>query len=155
MWRPTPDHGDINPGTKHDQTLFMESTKGLPVDQQLDLTRSRRIQPHAIVATAVAKFNNMKVNGDWSKFDSRDTQMLALATKNNELTSFNATTLVTNSNNSSDDLRRMMVSCLQNGEFLELKLPSTKYRIEISSMSTLSSEQHLNEQHWATTTPVN
>ena len=105
MWRPAPDHWDIYLGTMHDQTLFMETTKGLPTDQSLDLTRSCRIQPHAIIATAGAKFNSMKVNGDWSKFDSRDTQIFALATKINEFTLSNATALVASSNSSSGDFK--------------------------------------------------
>ena len=46
---------------------------------------NRRIQPNAIVAAAKAKFNNMKVNGDWSKVDPRDAQILALTTQANEL----------------------------------------------------------------------
>ena len=40
MWRTAPDHGDINRGTKHGQTLFMEMIKELPIDQRLDLTRT-------------------------------------------------------------------------------------------------------------------
>ena len=40
VWRTAPDHWDINPGTKHGRTLFMEITKGLSIDQRFDLTRS-------------------------------------------------------------------------------------------------------------------
>ena len=138
MWRPASDHGDINPGTNHGQTLFMKTAKGLPIDQQLDLTRSRRIQPHATVTTTRAKFNNMKVNGDWSKFDSRDAQILALATKINELTFFNVTALVAYSNSSRDDLRRMMVLCLQKGEFLELKLPGTGQNLRANALRSMA-----------------
>ena len=70
----------------------------------------------------------MKVNGDWSKFDSRDAQILALATKINELTFSNATALVTNSNNSSDDFKTDDSVVLAKGQ-----VPGTevaKYRTE-------------------------
>ena len=46
VWRTAPDHGDINPGTKHGQTIFREITKGLPINQRLDLTRSNGPQIH-------------------------------------------------------------------------------------------------------------
>ena len=61
---------------------------------------NHRILPHVIVAAARAKFNNMKVNGDWNKVDPRDAHILALITKVNELTSSNAAVLTTGSTNS-------------------------------------------------------
>ena len=63
---------------------------------------NRRIQPHAIVAAARAKFNNMKVNGDWNKVDPRDAQILALTTQVNELKTSRSTALATGATSSDD-----------------------------------------------------
>ena len=56
VWRTAPDHGDINPGTKHGQTLFMEITKGLPIDQRLELTRSNGPQIHIFLRARESNF---------------------------------------------------------------------------------------------------
>ena len=63
---------------------------------------NHRIQPHAIVAAARTKFNNMKVNRDWSKVDPRNAQIWALTTQVNELKTSRSTALATGGTSSDD-----------------------------------------------------
>ena len=63
---------------------------------------NRRIQPHAIVAATRAKFNNMKVIGDWSNVDPRDAKILALTTQVNELRASKPAAIATGSTKSDD-----------------------------------------------------
>ena len=63
---------------------------------------NHRILPHVIVAAARAKFNNMKVNGDWNKVDPRDAQILALITQVKELKASKIAALATGSTNNDD-----------------------------------------------------
>ena len=89
---------------------------------------NRRIQPHAVVAAARAKFNNMKVNGDWSKVDPRDAQILALTTQVNELKTSRSTALATGKTNSDDVFQTDDGVVLSKG-----RIPGTKvarYRTE-------------------------
>ena len=90
---------------------------------------NRRIQPHAIVAAARAKFNNMKVNGDWSKVDPRDAQILALTTQVNELKTSRSTALATGKTSSDDVFQTDDGVVLSKG-----RIPGTKvarYRVRI------------------------
>ena len=63
---------------------------------------NRRIQPHVVVAVTRAKFNNMKINGDWNKVDPRDAQILALITQVKELKASKIAALATGSTNNDD-----------------------------------------------------
>ena len=56
VWRTASDHGDINPGTKHGQTLFMDITKRLPIDQRFDLTRSNGSLIHIFLRARESNF---------------------------------------------------------------------------------------------------
>ena len=95
---------------------------------------NRRIQPHAIVAAARAKFNNMKFNGDWSKVDPRDAQILALTTQVNELKTSGSMALVTGGTISDDVFHTGDGVVLTKG-----RIPGTKvarYRTEFKGDSS-------------------
>ena len=89
---------------------------------------NHRIQPHAIVAAARTKFNNMKVNRDWSKVDPRNAQIWALTIQVDELKTSRSTALATGGT-SSDDVFQTDDGVVPN----KGRIPGTKvarYRIE-------------------------
>ena len=79
---------------------------------------NRRIQPHAIVAAARAKFNNMKVNGDWSKVDPRDAQILPFTTEVNELRASKPAALLLEAPQAMMFSRQVTALCLAKGASL-------------------------------------
>ena len=79
---------------------------------------NHRIQPHAIVAAARAKFNNMKVNGDWSKVDPRDAQILPFTTEVNELRASKPAALLLEAPQAMMFSRQVTALCLAKGASL-------------------------------------
>ena len=86
---------------------------------------NHRILPHVIVAAARAKFNNMKVNGDWNKVDPRDAHILALTTQVNELKTSRSTALATGKTSSDDVFQTDHGVVLSKGAFLVPKWQGT------------------------------
>ena len=46
VWKTTPLSGDLNPGTKLGNRIFIEKTKGLPESLRLDLTKNNSQEIH-------------------------------------------------------------------------------------------------------------
>ena len=46
VWKTTPFSGDLNPGTKLRNRIFIEKTKGLPESVRLDLTKNNTQEIH-------------------------------------------------------------------------------------------------------------